>query len=246
MTERDSKRVAFDVGRRIAELRAERELTQEALADRLGMAPKYFQRIERGVQNLTLRTLARLGEALSVPIGAFFDPPVERRIRKGRPRKATATASPSVRPKSAVPLFTLEAAAGVFGEAREVGRRGSVLVDRRDVSGMFAARVVGASMEPRIPSQSIALFREPVRGDVDGKVILVQHRDIEDPETGASYTVKRVRERRNRAGHLCAIDLISFAPAFPPLSIGPESATAIRFVAEFVEIVDTSDVIPGG
>ncbi|WP_411280351.1 helix-turn-helix domain-containing protein, partial [Gemmatimonas sp.] len=48
------------VARRIAEVRRLAGITQEALAEQLGIALKNVQRIESGRQNLTLQTLARV------------------------------------------------------------------------------------------------------------------------------------------------------------------------------------------
>lgn len=62
--------------------------------------------------------------------------------------------------------------------------------------GMFVAQVVGRSMEPLIPDGSWCLFRRYGGGTRDGKVVLVQHRKITDPDTGGSYTVKRYRSEK--------------------------------------------------
>ncbi len=60
---------------------------------------------------------------------------------------------------------------------------------------LFVAHVVGESMNRRIPNGAHCIFRHPVEGSRNGRVLLVQHRDIADPETGGSYTVK-VYERQ--------------------------------------------------
>lgn len=67
------KRLLRQVGRRIAELRGERGLTQEALAARLRMSDRYLRRIEAGEINLTLASLARIANRLDVPIAAFLE-----------------------------------------------------------------------------------------------------------------------------------------------------------------------------
>jgi transcriptional regulator with XRE-family HTH domain len=86
----DAERVTKDVGRRVAELRADLGLTQEALAERLRMDPNNLQRIELGRQNLTIRTLVRVSGCLGVPVRDLFDAPRSRVVRTGRPpRRAT-------------------------------------------------------------------------------------------------------------------------------------------------------------
>ena len=53
----DAKRV---LGRRLKTLRKRVALTQEELAERAGINPKYISGIERGRENPTLDTLLRL------------------------------------------------------------------------------------------------------------------------------------------------------------------------------------------
>jgi transcriptional regulator with XRE-family HTH domain len=84
----DPDRAIKDVGRRIAELRRERGLTQERLAERLGIAANALQRIELGMQNLTVRSLVRLANGFGVPLAALCEPPASRTVRPGRPPTA--------------------------------------------------------------------------------------------------------------------------------------------------------------
>jgi transcriptional regulator with XRE-family HTH domain len=81
----DLERLLLDVGRRVAEIRAGQELTQEELAERAGLSARYVQRVEAGEENLTVRSLAMLGTILRAPVIAFFYPPVDRSVRRGRP-----------------------------------------------------------------------------------------------------------------------------------------------------------------
>ncbi len=58
------------VGRNIRRLRQERGLSQEHLADEIGVHRTYMGGVERGERNLTLRSLERLAERLGVsPLG---------------------------------------------------------------------------------------------------------------------------------------------------------------------------------
>lgn len=54
------------VGRNIRALRRARGLSQEELADELGVHRTYMGGLERGERNLTLRTLERLAVRLGV------------------------------------------------------------------------------------------------------------------------------------------------------------------------------------
>lgn len=47
-------------------------MTQEELAETVGCATRYVQRIEQGRANLTLRFVASLAAALETDVGSFF------------------------------------------------------------------------------------------------------------------------------------------------------------------------------
>lgn len=60
------------IGARIATIRAKRGMTQEDLAVKVGIGPKYLSSIERGKENPTLNTLINLSNALGVDLGDIF------------------------------------------------------------------------------------------------------------------------------------------------------------------------------
>jgi Predicted transcriptional regulators len=62
------------VGRNIRRLRRERGLSQEELADEIGVHRTFMGGVERGERNLTLQTLERLAERLGVdPVSLLRD-----------------------------------------------------------------------------------------------------------------------------------------------------------------------------
>ena len=83
----DPDRLQEHVGRRVAELRAELGLTQEQLAERADVTTRYVQSIEGGHENLGLVTIAKLATILKVLPIKFFEPPVTKKPRPGRPKK---------------------------------------------------------------------------------------------------------------------------------------------------------------
>lgn len=113
-----------------------------------------------------------------------------------RPALRVVQPRPEERYVTCVPLVPLEAAAGGFGDPH--GFLGSsdwewvaIDVPQRLRPGMFVAKVVGKSMEPRIPDGSYCLFSSPVSGTRQGRIVLVQLQDATDPDTGLRFTVKR-------------------------------------------------------
>ncbi len=62
------------LARTIRQLRRDRELSQEALANAAGIHPKHLSEIERGNKEPRATTLARIAEALRVPVGDLYGP----------------------------------------------------------------------------------------------------------------------------------------------------------------------------
>ncbi|MBN9205723.1 DNA/RNA helicase domain-containing protein [Methylibium petroleiphilum] len=94
----------------------------------------------------------------------------------------------------AAPVIDLQFAAGTFSEAQALEDGADEWVALPDwvrpQSGLFVAQVIGESMNRRIPNGSWCLFRANPAGTRQGKIVVVQHRSIADPETGGRYTVK--------------------------------------------------------
>jgi len=60
------------VGRNVRRLRLQRELTQEQLAFEAELDLTYVGGIERGRRNPSLKVMARIADALSVPLPRLF------------------------------------------------------------------------------------------------------------------------------------------------------------------------------
>jgi DNA-binding XRE family transcriptional regulator len=65
------------VANRIAELRREKGITQDEMAERLRCATKNYQRIEYG-QNVTIKMLTRIANFLGVTVTDLVPPPPRR------------------------------------------------------------------------------------------------------------------------------------------------------------------------
>ena len=61
------------LGRRIAELRREKGLTQEALAEAMGVSRNHVADIELGVRNTGVWSLLLVCKALALPPAALFE-----------------------------------------------------------------------------------------------------------------------------------------------------------------------------
>jgi len=61
------------IGARIKDIRTKKKLTQEQLAEKIEINPKYLSSIERGLENPTLNTLIKLSESLNVNLDDIFN-----------------------------------------------------------------------------------------------------------------------------------------------------------------------------
>jgi transcriptional regulator with XRE-family HTH domain len=59
-------------GLALRQLRLERELSQEGLADRTGLHVTYVSGIERGIRNPALKNILKLADALEVSLTELF------------------------------------------------------------------------------------------------------------------------------------------------------------------------------
>jgi len=65
--------VRLIVGRNVKRLRTASDLTQAALAERMGVDRAYVSGLELGQRNPTILTLWHISKALGVKVHAFFD-----------------------------------------------------------------------------------------------------------------------------------------------------------------------------
>ncbi len=151
-----------------------------------------------------------------------------------------------------LPFYPLKIAAGGFlaGDAPEpegwvnAAKHG---FSKRLTKGMFVTQVVGESMMPTINNGAYCVFRSPVEGSRQGRVVLVQKRNMADPETGGSYTVKRYRSTKSTGEDTWqheSIDLVPDNPdheRFPILRFSPIDETDLQVIAEFIQMLSPAD-----
>ena len=138
-----------------------------------------------------------------------------------------------------LPLYSLKAAATKFGEDREVESEGWVKAPPRLrlTPDMFVARVVGRSMEPRIPDGSLCVFRAGVTGSRQGKLVLVER--FGTTETSARYTIKKYTSKKTQTGEEeWEHALVRLEPVNPEFEGFELKAGEARVIAEFVQVLE--------
>ena len=190
-------------------------------------AMQYLASLEDSLSNVL-----RVGERQTVAVDAFSRV-VERLFREH-------VEPIPVRPfETHVPLFSLRAAAGGLGEEMESVAEDWVPAPEgmRLARDLFAAHVVGRSMEPRIPDGSLNLFRLHPAGSRQGKILLIQRFGSVD-ET-ARYTVKRYTSRKVATGEdewrHERIRLEPLNPEFSPWDLEPGK---FAVVAEWLRVLE--------
>ena len=158
--------------------------------------------------------------------------------------------------QSSVPIYDLAIAAGLFSELQmvdEVPLVGDANLEQyqwvelpdsfRIHSGQFVARVVGESMNKRIPNGAWCLFSLNPVGSRQGKIVLVQHRSIDDPDTGGHYTIKIYQSEKVADGDggwkhsRITLNPASTDPSYKPIVLESESGEELAVIAELVAVL---------
>jgi len=141
-----------------------------------------------------------------------------------------------------LPMYSARAAATKFSEQQQVSETGEwreIPAGIRLQPNMFIARVVGASMEPRIPSGSLCIFRHGVSGSRQGRLVLVENRSASETER---YTIKQYWSEKRQTEDGWAhtkILLQPLNPDFEAWELDEDGQYAV--IAEFVEVLEANE-----
>ncbi|MBL8820161.1 MAG: DEAD/DEAH box helicase family protein [Planctomyces sp.] len=149
---------------------------------------------------------------------------------------------PEQRYTTHVPVYDLVAAASTWGPEGVPVESGWINVADYNLSeGMFAAKVMGRSMEPKIADGSWCLFRPCPAGTRNGRLLLIQCQTHLDPEDGGRYTVKRYKSTKtySEEGWMHeTIELQPLNPTYEPIRLSGEDSADLRVIGEFVRMID--------
>jgi type III restriction enzyme len=145
--------------------------------------------------------------------------------------------------KNLLPLYSLKAAAGYFGQGESVEPEGWIEAESigRLSEQMFVCRAVGRSMEPSIRDGDFLVFRAKPAGSRNGKTVLVQHRGPADPDTGGAFTVKRYSSVKEVVDgdnwRHTRVTLSPTNPEYQSIVLTGEDAASVAVVAELVTVL---------
>lgn len=142
-----------------------------------------------------------------------------------------------------LPLYSIRAACGYFGEGDIVDELGWMKVEGLGKlnRNMFIIQAVGHSMEPVIHDGDYCVFRANPAGSRQGKIVLTQHHNFYDTDYSGSYSIKIYSSKKtyDEYGNW-AHEEICLQPknsSYSPIIINEEESDEFRIVGEFVGIV---------
>ena len=159
---------------------------------------------------------------------------------------ATADVKPFM---NAVPLLDVKVAAGGFSPDQvvsdDLGEYDWVELTGRTkpAKDIFVAQVVGESMNRQIRNGAYCVWRLRPAGTRQGKTVLAQHRDLQDPESGARYTVKVYESEKEQFDdgtwrhRRIRLKPSSNDPSFGTLEFADLEEGELEIVAELVEVL---------
>jgi superfamily II DNA or RNA helicase/SOS-response transcriptional repressor LexA len=147
--------------------------------------------------------------------------------------------------QNAIPLYDLYAAAGSFSEMQSDQSYELTVAPEKyqNNDNYFACRVIGESMNTVIPNGSICLFKTYQGGSRNGKIVLVENLDYQDPDFNSAFTVKEYSSEKSVSeeswGHKSILlKPKSFDKNFKNIVIDEENVANMRVIAEFIEVLE--------
>lgn len=148
--------------------------------------------------------------------------------------------------KHTIPLYNFFAAAGSFSEMQF--NKEYTFIDcpsnGKTNNNYFACKILGESMNRVIPNGSICLFKSYEGGTRNGKIVLVEHMDIFDPDFKSAFTIKTYSSEKIVTEHGWEHTSVVLRPnslddSYKNIVIDEEMGKEMRVVGEFIEILKT-------
>jgi superfamily II DNA or RNA helicase/HKD family nuclease len=147
--------------------------------------------------------------------------------------------------KNLIPLYDFYAAAGSFSEMQF--EKDYTLIELPENikynKDYFACKIKGESMNRVIPNDSICLFKPDSGGSRNGKIVLVENIDIQDPDFKSAFTIKTYSSIKEITEDgwkhtLIVLKSNSFDSSYKDIIVNEENGSGMRVVGEFVSIIE--------
>jgi superfamily II DNA or RNA helicase/HKD family nuclease len=145
--------------------------------------------------------------------------------------------------KNPIPFYEFYAAAGSFSELQT--SKNFTLIEGPENStsnNYFACRIIGESMNRVIPNGSLCLFKEYIGGSRNGKIVLLENLDIQDPDFNSAFTIKTYSSEKSVSEETWGHESIVLRPnsydkSYQNIIITEQNAPNMRIVGEFIKIL---------
>ncbi|MEJ1222784.1 DNA/RNA helicase domain-containing protein [Sediminicola sp. 1XM1-17] len=149
---------------------------------------------------------------------------------------------------NSVPLLDIYAAAGGFSDLQIQSNFENydwvelpVNISARE--GYFVCQVLGESMNKKIENGSYCLFKKDPGGSREGKIVLVEHYNIQDSDFGSGFTIKSYHSNKfasEEGWHHKSIVLkpLSLNPNYTDIVLDENELEELKVIGEFITVLD--------
>ena len=98
-------------------------------------------------------------------------------------------------------------------------------------------------MNKKIPNGSFCLFKRDPGGSREGKIVLVEHYNIQDSDFGAGYTIKSYHSEKESINDSWShkeiiLKPLSYDPRFEDIVLDGDEINELKVVGEFITVID--------
>jgi DUF2075 family protein/DNA replication protein DnaC len=145
---------------------------------------------------------------------------------------------------NSVPLYDISVAAGGFSGLQSVSDYEWIELPEpyKPKKDHFVCKVVGESMNKKIPNGSWCLFQKDPGGSREGKIVLVEHYNIQDSEFGSGFTIKSYHSEKiigqdNWSHKAIILKPLSYASQYKDIVLDVEETSALKVIGIFVSVL---------
>ncbi len=146
--------------------------------------------------------------------------------------------------QNSIPLYDIKAAAGDFTDLQinEETKWIELMKPFKYSEDYFVCKVIGESMNKKIPNDSWCLFKKDSGGSRNGKIVLVHQHNIQDADFGKGFTVKSYESKKNVNQdewhhEIITLKPLSFNTEYKDLVLNEDELTDFKVIGVFVEVL---------
>jgi len=149
---------------------------------------------------------------------------------------------------NAIPILYIYAAAGSFSDLQtptECENFKWIEIPNKisNAKDYFVCQVIGESMNKKIENGSWCLFKKNPGGTIEGKIVLVEHFNIQDSDFGAGYTLKSYHSEKIKTDEgwehkSITLKPLSYDSAYESIELEDNEIEELKVIGEFITVLD--------